>query len=68
MMAHNIYDDNDQYLLNKILELEDRIIELTNRLDFVCDIIDDKDNINSVDIKILEQYIRERKMRKINER
>lgn len=67
-MAHNIYDDNDQYLLNKILELEDRIIELTNRLDFVCDIIDDKDNINSVDIKILEQYIRERKMRKINER
>ena len=69
-MSHNIYDnnDNDNYLLNKILELEEMIIELRNRLDYVCSIIDNKDDINGIDIKILEQYIREKKIKKLNEK
>lgn len=62
------YYAEQQYLLNKIVDLEDLIIKLADRLDYISSIINKKDDINGIDIGILEQYIREKKIKRLNEK
>jgi len=61
-----------EFLLSRINELESRVGVLSDYIDYLSDIInkklDDDTSIDGIDIKILEQYIRKRKIKLINEK